>query len=90
MSATTKMARSYLVRGDWGEKRPTLKRDPQTGKEMENKVKWDKRYFVLADTKPATIYWYKNEAVRAFFAQHLHLRSHPGAHPCTYVAGSRD
>jgi hypothetical protein len=64
-SATTKMARSFLVRGDWVMKRPTLKRDPQTGMEIDNKVKWDKRYVVLSDTKPPAIYWYKNDAVSA-------------------------
>ena len=73
------MARSFLVRGDWGEKRPTLKRDPQTGKELENKVKWDKRYFVLTDTKPAAIYWYKNEAVSALVAQHCTCGATPAA-----------
>ena len=67
-SATTKAARSFLVRGDWALKRPTLKRDPQTGMEIENKVKWDKRYIILSDTKPPAIYWYKNDAVSACWA----------------------
>lgn len=62
-SATTKAARTFLVRGEWVMKRPTLKRDPQTGKEIENKVKWDKRYLILADTTPPAVYWYKNDAV---------------------------
>ena len=64
-SATTKAARTYLVRGEWVMKRPTLKRDPQTGKEIENKVKWDKRYLILADTTPPSIFWYKSDAVSA-------------------------
>jgi hypothetical protein len=64
-------------------KRPTLKRDPQTGMEIENKVKWDKRYVILSDTKPPAIYWYKNEAVSApyFRSSYSCAEKPPQPHP---------
>lgn len=55
--------RGALVRGDACWKCPTLKREKKTGKEIDRKIKWDKRYVVLTDTKPSAVYWYKSDAV---------------------------
>jgi hypothetical protein len=67
--------RGALVRGDACWKCPTLKREKKTGKEIDRKIKWDKRYVVLTDTKPSAVYWYKSDAVRPQHAltHHVHL-----------------
>ena len=56
---------------------PTLKKDAATGMPIDNKVKWQKRYLVLADgqqggSSPGLYYW-KDSMVRSKLRRRLFL-----------------